>query len=986
MALLDIFKKKSPAVVIPTLEELGDTGTTMYQGYISGEEYNSDLSGTKKYTVYDKMRKGDATVAATLKALKLPLLAANWYVEPAGKDKLQKEQADFINYNLKDGMSITWADFLRQSLLMLDYGVFVFEKVFDYVEFNGQTYIGWKKFAPRHPKTILAWKINNGTDPGIKQFLTTKQDVEIPMDKCLVFINERECDNWEGISVLRSAYKHWFFKDIFEQVDAMAFERQGLGVPYAQVPAGANAKDKANATSIVKNLRANEKAYVVYPEGYEIGFLDMHGKSTRDPKSSIEYHNRQIALNVLAQFLMLGATDTGSFALSEDQSSFFYDSLQSVAKNVSDVINKYAIPQLIEFNWPGTKEYPKLKYDDIGAIDKAKFATMLNTLVGTNLIKVDDDMDRYIRQELDFPEKSEGDEDDQKIDDLQLQLDLLTVELAGEGGEMAQASDQEDVEDQKQMREEYEDFRLIFVARGQNMDEETKKKISEALKKKYGTSAKPEDIEDVSSAEGKIADAKRRIEELKSVIDKFKEKSKSIKNKKLKKEFNKSVEAKIEEIRGMIKAGREGVKAEKQKAKEGEGKIKSDIKERRTALRKDRLQKRIDRDFIRIERLEKEHDSTDSPSKQKQIRQRIQDAKDMLNDRKERLQQLSASEEDIEKKNLKKLSEEFKPFRKYTAAEKKVNFGNLKNEMDKQEKAFTKLLSGALNDEKDSLLKDLGAAIKAKDYTAIKNIELKYSGKYKDEVFGKMKELYNFGKNGVATEMKVSPPANAKEEMDRLSAQASVLVDDHEIKVLTKTKMTALDSMAKGATSAEAIGRIEKTFKEAVDKLSQDTASIVTGGSINQGRRATQFANRGDVYAFQRSELLDDRTCMFCMSMDGRVVSPDDPWVGEDIFHSNCRGIWVEIMKDEAELPPITDIPKSIEKNYDGVNQVKPMKNPQVNKASLAADAIKEEYEKQITEREGKVAKYEKAGTHPNRQAGHKKEITRMKKVIDKLK
>jgi hypothetical protein len=775
MKLTDIFKfADKPAA--PALTELGDTGTTMYNGMISGEEYNYDLSGTAKYTVYDKMRKGDATIAATIRVLKLPLRSANWYIEPAGEDKLQREQADFIEYNLKEGMSVTWDDFLRQALLMLDYGVFVFEKVFDNVEFNGKTYIGWRKFAPRHPRTITNWKINDGKDDGIIQQKTVGGTVSIPMDKLLIFVNEKEGDNWEGISILRAAYKNWFFKDIFEQIDAMAFERQGLGVPYCKIPSAANAKDKANATAIVKNLRANEKAYVVFPEGFEVGFLDMGAGKTRDPKTSIEYHNRQIALNVLAQFLMLGSGDKGSFALSKDQSTLFYDSLQAVAKGVLDVINKYAIQQLIELNWPGTKVYPKLKVDDIGAIDKVQFATMINTLVGADIIPVDENLDKYIRKELDLPELSE----------------------------------------------------------------EAKKQIEEAKKNPPAPAPAPAPAPQPAKAN--------------------------------------------------------------------------------------------------------------------------------------------------EKKNLKMLSEAFKPYRKFTAAEGKINFGNLKNEMDRGQVEFTDLLKGSLMDEKSSLLSAFEQAIKTSDYKAIQDIALTDSGKYKAEVFNKMKALYNFGKNTVTAEMKVSTPANPKEEMQRLNAEASVLVDYHEIKILTKLKMCALDRVAKGVAVIEAMDNITAALDEAISELTADTASIIVGKAINQGRRLTQAENSGDIYAYQRSELLDDATCAFCLSVDGRVVDVDDPMAQEDIFHSNCRGIWVEILKDEAELPEVNGIPKAITDRYNGLNDFKQLKSPQVTKTSLAADTVKEEYKKQISEREAKLKTYEADNTYPDRQAAHKKAIARMKKVIAKLK
>jgi len=284
-----------------------------------------------------------------------------------------------------------------------------------------------------------------------------------------------------------------------------------------------------------------------------------------------------------------------------------------------------------------------------------------------------------------------------------------------------------------------------------------------------------------------------------------------------------------------------------------------------------------------------------------------------------------------EKKNSRRklitqFNDNFKGWRALTAAEKKVNFGNIQNEMDKKQAEFEKILSNALNEEKGDLFKQFEEAIKKKDYKTIQNIALVNKGKYKNEILDKMKELYNFGKNTVASEMKIDAPSSPADDMKRLSVQASILTDDHEIKITTKTKMTILDGMAKKELLDDIIFRAKSAFENAVEELSKNTASIITGGSIGQGRRLTQNKNKNSIYACQRSELLDDRVCAFCASMDGKIVNIDDPWVQEDIFHSNCRGMWVEIMKDEAELPEITGIPDNINDNYEGVNDFKQLK------------------------------------------------------------
>ena len=985
--IFNIFKEKP--VVAPQLDsEMGDSGTTIYDGYISGEEYNNDLVGRAKYLAYDKMRKGDATVAVSLKVVKLPLRSANWYVEAASEEDQDKEIAGFIENNLKNQMTITWDDFLRQALLMLDYGVFPFEKVFQYVEYNGKQYIGWKKFAPRHPRTITKWAIKKSGDGITQQKTIDVGEAHIPMDKLLVFVNEKEGDNWEGISLLRTAYKHWFYKDNFEQIDAMSFERQGLGVPYCQVPKGANSKDKKNAKELVKNLRANEKAYVVYPEGWEVGFLDMNSKSTRDPKESIAHHQRSIVLNVLAQFLMLGSSDgSGSRALSEDHSALFFDSLQAVAKQILDVINKYAIKQIVDINFPGYGIYPKLKVDDIGSIDKKAFSDMMKTLVGEELIDKDDSLENYIRKELDLPDMVEKDDEDEVTERLEIELDMLQVEIAGEGMEEPELDSQEEEETEVAATEELIDEELIFGAKGKPLSDETKKKISEALRKKHGNKIKEEKGK-VGRSQDNIADARRRIEELKTVVSNFKEKAKSIKDKTLKKEFNKQIKIKIEEIKKMIKSGRVGIKVERQKIRESKKEIRTENKELVKERKQRKINRQIDRDEARIKKLEKTIKDRESKAKDKKdlekldrIRERIETINQRISDNNERKEELEMSED--EKKNL---IFKFEPRRKLTYAEKKVNFGNLNREFERAEKELEKLLNQSFKDQKDELLKSFQKAVKAKNYKAIEAITLAAPKKYKQKLLDEMKALYNFGKNTASAEMKIVTPATPISEVERLSAGSGIIVDSHESRIMTSSKIEAMNGVSKGKSTTDTIKLVNATMVKAAKELAQQTGSIIAGGMINDGRRLVQQDNKKNIYALQRSELLDDRTCNFCESIDGRVIKVSDPWAQEGIIHSNCRGIWVEIMNNEPEKPKINGIPESIAKRYQKTNDFKQLKSPIVKKDSLAADEVKKQYAKEIKSRQKKIDKYESDGKYPNRVKAHKKEIDRMNNVLNKLK
>jgi hypothetical protein len=334
--------------------EIGDSGTHILSGFIS-EEYNTELIGIKAFQKYDEMRKSDATVRAAEQAVTLPIRAAEWYVKPASDLQADKDIADFVSQCLFEYLDMPFEDFIRQALLSLAYGVMAFEKVFVTRDVDGTTRIVWDKLAPRLPRSIQKWAIAGGA-LGITQNRSDGKVVDIPIEKLIVFVHEMEGENWNGTSIFRAAYKHWFMKNVFYKIDAIAFERQGLGVPDGVLPENYTERDRARMETILKNMRANSQAYVLRPQDYSVGFMDMMAGTTRDPQNSIAHHDRQIMKAVLAQFLELGsagATNSGggSHALSKDHSDLFLQSIESIARSFASAMNKYAIRQLVDLNF-----------------------------------------------------------------------------------------------------------------------------------------------------------------------------------------------------------------------------------------------------------------------------------------------------------------------------------------------------------------------------------------------------------------------------------------------------------------------------------------------------------------------------------------------------------------------------------------------------------------------------------------------------------
>lgn len=394
--------------------EIGGTGLKVFNGVID-EEHNRDWQTPTLYDTVDKMRKGDATIASIGLAISLPILATQVHIEAkAAKDEkpdpIVEEAAEFVHDNLFSGtmMKRSWNDILRESMLYLYYGHYPFEIVYQEVgsgRWDGA--IAWKKFGPRHPRTITEWQVDRfGELSYVRQQIMAAEfplDVTIPADKLLLFTNQPEAGNPLGVSMLRPAYKHWRYKDGFYAVQAIAIERQGAGTPYGKYPAGTPGPEKDKLEQMLQNIQAHEQSYFAYEEDWEVGFVDMGASSVLDPAKAIEHHDGQIAKAVLASFMQLPQDGKGSFALSSDQSGFFNFSLNQVAQTIAAVWNQHAIPKMLDFNYPNLPQYPRLRFDRVGHISIDKILDHVAKLAEKGILTSDIDLENRVRDILNLP-------------------------------------------------------------------------------------------------------------------------------------------------------------------------------------------------------------------------------------------------------------------------------------------------------------------------------------------------------------------------------------------------------------------------------------------------------------------------------------------------------------------------------------------------------------------------------------------------------
>lgn len=435
----------------PKMTETGFSTETNLDSPVD-REYNAKLQGEAGLDVFEKMRRSDGAVNASLTALKLPIKMAQWRIEPTGKSRTERKIAEFVEENLFKN-SKSWQDTLDEILTCLDFGHSVFEPVYEKAE-NG---IRLLKLAFRPQRTITKWITDaGGSLKAVEQSGTVGglyRKVEIPVENILIFTIKKEGGNWQGVSILRTSYKDWSLKTAKENYSAISADKYSMGVPLITLPPNPKEDDLARAKEIGRRYRANNQAYIITPNGGKVEILSIAG-SRADLIPDIQYHNQQIANNVLTNFLQLGQTGTGTYALAKELKEFFLMSLGAIARNIEGVLNAYLISRLVSWNYGEGVEPPKLIADKISSINLLEWANAVGKLVDSGLVQTDDDLEAYVRGMAQLPAFDEKErEEERRKKEEQAQALLQNLQKSNPDGENNNNQDEQDQQEQKNQKE-----------------------------------------------------------------------------------------------------------------------------------------------------------------------------------------------------------------------------------------------------------------------------------------------------------------------------------------------------------------------------------------------------------------------------------------------------------------------------------------------------------------------------------------------------
>lgn len=424
---------------VDTMAEIGVTGLNR-QGGIIYEEPLRELQGSRWDAAVRDMTHNDTTIGATLFAIESLIAQVPWSVDPKSDAQEDLDAAAFVDECLRT-MDDTWEDTLSAILSCLPWGWSLHELVYRRRE-DGR--IVWQGWPIRAQETRHQWEFDE-TGRVVAMVQQAPPDFQlrtIPLSKALLFRTTATKGNPEGFSMLRRAWRAWNAKRRIENLEGIGIERDLAGLPTLKIPASVIVTGGAvydAYVNLASNVRRDEQEGIILPSDrddkgnplYELSLLSTGGQRQFDTSKVIDRYKVDITMSVLADFLMVGHQQTGSWSLASSKTELFSTALGRWSKMIAAVVNRKAIPDLLMLN--GMRGMCELRPGDIETPDLGALGAFIDQMAKAGMpLFPDPQLEDRLRSYAGLPPIPEDRDDQmaaqQQIDDLTAQLEEMQTQ------------------------------------------------------------------------------------------------------------------------------------------------------------------------------------------------------------------------------------------------------------------------------------------------------------------------------------------------------------------------------------------------------------------------------------------------------------------------------------------------------------------------------------------------------------------------------
>ena len=415
--------------------ELGSTGLQHYGGVLA-EEFRPALQGDRGVATFREMSEEDPTIGGALLAVDNLVRRVPWDFEPAPDSGAEGERwADLCRSAIGD-MSMSWADTISSVFTHVPYG-WSYHNVVLKRRQGEQTYkpddpdapassdyddglVGWRVISPRSQDSKLRWELDaRGNVRGMWQQVLGGPATLVPIERSALFRTSTKKNSPEGVSVLRSAHRPWYFLRRIEEHEGIGIERDLAGLPVAHVPdtwlsSGATTDQKQAVAAIkrmTQNVRRNANEGMVFPRKFdakgnklfEFELLSSGSRRTIDISATIMRKRGEIAICLLADWLLLGHEANGSRSLGTAKIDLFTSALATWTQGVADIFDAHLTPRLMRANGVSPKLRPRLRPGKVDQVDIEQFAGAWASLVSSGAITNTGETENWAREQIGAP-------------------------------------------------------------------------------------------------------------------------------------------------------------------------------------------------------------------------------------------------------------------------------------------------------------------------------------------------------------------------------------------------------------------------------------------------------------------------------------------------------------------------------------------------------------------------------------------------------
>ncbi|MGB0890490.1 MAG: phage portal protein family protein, partial [Solirubrobacterales bacterium] len=218
-----------------------------------------------------------------------------------------------------------------------------------------------------------------------------------------------------------------FCKHMME-VEGVGISRDLTGIPVMGVPpellvatpTEANRQTAEACREMVTQVHRNENEGLLIPRAYDangnerfkLELLTTGGRRSFDVSSVIQRYEQRMLMCLLADFILLGHEQVGSFSLSSDKTDLFALAVAGWLRSILQTWNRFAIPRLLALNGIQAAP-PMLVHRDIEKQSLAELGTFLVNAASAGIDLSDDDgsLSRHVREAASLPVPPVDDEE-----------------------------------------------------------------------------------------------------------------------------------------------------------------------------------------------------------------------------------------------------------------------------------------------------------------------------------------------------------------------------------------------------------------------------------------------------------------------------------------------------------------------------------------------------------------------------------------------